>query len=254
MRALPTLQNAHAEPAAGSLLAPLDGRYKPSPADFERVEAKLRDALSGGTPQSRPTSSSTSRLVPWLGLSCVALVTIGLALRSHRLVHANANAGVESPIPSATTKPPPEATHRDDGQVAEQTSTPEISIDALPEAPAAPSPKTGPPPQRLAAKPVMDDDDDALAREARLLARAESAFRSGNDDGALALLDQHAREFPHGLLEDERLAERVIVLCHTGRVEQAVREGRAFLRARVSDPLARRVAMSCAGAPATEAP
>lgn len=250
MRALPPLHNAHTAPTAGSLLAPLDGRYKPSPADFERVQAKLRGALEGA-PRRHPTSSSGLRLVPWLGLACVALVTMGLAMRSRPSVHANAS--LESPTPTATMNPVAEETCRHDvGQAAEQAPVPVISIDALPQAPPASSPKAGATAQRSAARPVVDDD--TLAREARLLARAESAFRSGNDDGALVLLDQHAKDFPHGLLEDERLAERIVVLCHTGRVEQARREGREFLQSRASDPLARRVAMSCAGAPASEAP
>jgi uncharacterized protein HemY len=96
-----------------------------------------------------------------------------------------------------------------------------------------------------ASKPPVDDD--TLAREVRLLAAAERAFRRGDDTRALSFLEEHATQFPNGQLKDERAAERIVVLCHAGRVEQATREGRAFLQNRGSDPLARRVALSCAG-------
>lgn len=228
-----------------SLLAPIDGRYKPSPADFERVQTKLRSTLAKRT--SRASSSMALRLA---GLSSIALMTVGVVL--HPWTASETRTMSESPTPAVVPAPLPDAPEPSGAErnepiqheVGPATPVPVVSIDALPRVPRAsrtaasiPSSSSKPP-----------DDDDTLAREARLLARAESAFRVGNDELALTLLDEHAKEFPSGVLVDERIAERVIVLCHAGHVEQAKREGRAFLAKRGSDPLARRVAMSCAGA------
>jgi hypothetical protein len=235
-----------------SLLAPIDGRYKPSPADFERVQANLRAALAKGS-QSRATSKSAVRLAQCVALSCVALVLVGAAMHSRNPAHASVE--LQSPTAAATTAKVAEEPRPGEVVVqAEQAPIPVVSIDALPQAPpASPSPlKAAAPAQPAVAKPSVDDD--TLAREARLLSQAESAFRSGNDERSLALLDQHAKEFPDGQLKDERIAEHIVVLCHAGRVEQAKREGRTFLQNRASDPLARRIALSCAGASTTEAP
>lgn len=228
-----------------SLLAPLDGRYKPTPADFERVQTKLRSTLTKRT--GRTSSSSTLRLA---GLSCIVLVAAGVLVHPWPASETRTMSGspppvlVSTPLSNALEPSGAEQSQPIPHEASPPTPVPVVSIDALPRAPRAtrtaasiPSSSSKPP-----------GDDDTLAREAGLLARAESAFRVGNDELALALLDEHAREFPNGALRDERIAERVIVLCHAGHVEQAKREGRAFLEKRGSDPLARRVAMSCAGA------
>jgi hypothetical protein len=46
--------------------------------------------------------------------------------------------------------------------------------------------------------------EGTLAAELALLQRARVALRDGRPDEALALLDQHARQYPEGQLVDER--------------------------------------------------
>jgi RNA polymerase sigma-70 factor (ECF subfamily) len=93
----------------------------------------------------------------------------------------------------------------------------------------------------------VPSSSDTLAEEARLLAEARRAVRAGDVPRALTLLDEHARVFPNGWLVDDRAAERIVVLCHLGRQEEAVREATIFLSGRPESPLTHRVATSCAG-------
>jgi hypothetical protein len=72
----------------------------------------------------------------------------------------------------------------------------------MPELPAPDRARHTPPVERHAA--------DDTATEAQLLARALSRLRQGHDPrGALALLDQHARGYPHGVLASEALSARL---------------------------------------------
>jgi RNA polymerase sigma-70 factor (ECF subfamily) len=84
-----------------------------------------------------------------------------------------------------------------------------------------------------------------VAEETRLLRRADESLRSGDAARALVLLDEHARTFPHGVLTEERSAERVLTLCKLGRKAQARAEATRFLRATPDSPLADSIRKSC---------
>jgi hypothetical protein len=59
----------------------------------------------------------------------------------------------------------------------------------------------------------------ALSAELVLLAQAQRALRQGELPRALALLDEHAAEHPHGALREERLAARAVALCRMGQLD-----------------------------------
>ena len=71
--------------------------------------------------------------------------------------------------------------------------------------------------------------EDAVA-EARLVARAKAALTSA-PASALSLANAAKREFPRGMLVEEREALAVQALARLGKTEQAKRRGEAFLRA-----------------------
>lgn len=87
---------------------------------------------------------------------------------------------------------------------------------------------------------------DTLGRETQLITSARAALKEKSPDKALAFLDEHARLFPNGWLANDRMAERIVVLCSVSRRSEAVREARAFLDGRPKSPLTRRVEESCA--------
>ncbi|HET6280887.1 MAG TPA: hypothetical protein VFH73_07975 [Polyangia bacterium] len=80
------------------------------------------------------------------------------------------------------------------------------------------------------------DDPAPLATEAQLLARALSRLRQAHDPaGALALLDQHARAFPHGVLESEALSARLEAVIEMDDRTSALRllDGRSAFAGRL---------------------
>ncbi len=82
-----------------------------------------------------------------------------------------------------------------------------------------------------------------LSQEARLLRDAQNAVRMGDTAMANRLLDEHARAFPHGVLEEEREAERTLLQCASGT--DAVVAGERFLRRFPDSLLVARVRSAC---------
>ena len=62
---------------------------------------------------------------------------------------------------------------------------------------------------------------DRLAEEVTIIARAETALRSGHPAVALEVLNEHERKFGNGLLAEERIAARAQALCALGRTAEA---------------------------------
>ncbi len=111
-----------------------------------------------------------------------------------------------------------------------------------PAASAAPSPTTtGPEP------PVASAGPATVAAEAELLRDADAALKGGDAGRALALLNEHSARFPKGILVEERDAERVVVLCALGRIDEARASAGSFLQSWPMSPLAGRVRASCGG-------
>ncbi len=81
-----------------------------------------------------------------------------------------------------------------------------------------------------------------------LLADAQGAIQRADYGTALARLDEHQRQFPNGVLTEERTAARVVALCGAGHVPEARSLATSFLAKHPSSPLAPRVRSSCGGA------
>jgi hypothetical protein len=94
-------------------------------------------------------------------------------------------------------------------------------------------------PARAMAEATPLDAEVAMLREAR------QALRDGRAARALALLDEHTRRFPHGVLAEDCAAERVFALCALGSVDQARAEGLRFLASHGLSPHADAVRTSC---------
>jgi hypothetical protein len=67
-----------------------------------------------------------------------------------------------------------------------------------------------------------------LAAERGLLDRARKQLSAGEPTKALAFLEQHAQQFPHGQLSEEREAMWINVLALSGRGTEAKARGAAF--------------------------
>lgn len=87
--------------------------------------------------------------------------------------------------------------------------------------------------------------EDPLATENALLARAQQAIASGNAGQALAVLDEHARRFPRGMLAPEREAARAIALCGAGRTSEGRAQAAPFVKDDADSPIAKRIRGAC---------
>jgi outer membrane protein assembly factor BamD (BamD/ComL family) len=82
--------------------------------------------------------------------------------------------------------------------------------------------------------------------ELEILRAAEERFHAGAPSQALALLDDHARRFPHGVLAEERRASRILALCQLGQVALATSEADSFVAQYPASPFVERVRRACA--------
>jgi outer membrane protein assembly factor BamD (BamD/ComL family) len=85
-----------------------------------------------------------------------------------------------------------------------------------------------------------------LEVELALMRRAHAALNDGNAEEALAALDEHARNFPSGVLAEDRAAQRVLALCALGRADLAREEGERFTADYSRSPHVAVVRGSCA--------
>jgi hypothetical protein len=142
-------------------------------------------------------------------------------------------------LPAATPSaaPTPDAESRSRSSTAE---TPRASHQVA----------AGPSASRLTPRIANSGSNEATARadgsrsaseEARLLGAARSLLRSQDAAGALMLLDQAGREFPRGVLEQEREALTVDAFVALGRRSDARTRSLSFLRRWSNSPYSKRM-------------
>jgi RNA polymerase sigma-70 factor (ECF subfamily) len=84
-----------------------------------------------------------------------------------------------------------------------------------------------------------------LEQELPLLQAAQEALRADQPKRALALLDAHAKLYPHGALAEERRAAHAIAMCRIAAGPAASAEADAFVRDAPGSPLVERVRAAC---------
>ena len=88
---------------------------------------------------------------------------------------------------------------------------------------------------------------DRLAIEAQELRAAQRALRAGDNERALALLEQQDAHHPSGALAQERQAARVLALCQSQQVALARHEAEIFETRFPESPLLGKVRGACRG-------
>jgi TolA-binding protein len=89
---------------------------------------------------------------------------------------------------------------------------------------------------------------DHLAQEVALLSRATSALRAGRAADALKTLNEHQRQFPRGMLAQERRGARAQALCALGRRQEAQADLATLARTAPQSPQAARARQACEAA------
>lgn len=161
----------------------------------------------------------------------------------HRVMPARStgSARPSTPAVAPTPEPLPEPTSAEIDSPSESTPT---SATARPPRSPAPGATLAPAGSTYSASPPADTvTTDALAAETRLLAEARRALAEDDLTAALAAVQQHARQFPAGVLQEERLAYEAIARCRQAPPQSAPAD--RFFERYPSSPHGPRVQAAC---------
>src|SRR6478752_605494 len=203
-------------PKASAVVEAARRGLRPTDADRDRIEAALRARLGPSALPPEPLASNAgwgwSFVVPGAAIGA-CLIALGLFLASgSRPSGSQEPRVVEAPPSAVASSEPSAATH----------SAPELPLAELASETAA----------VVAARPAAPERRDQLAAEVALLSRATSALGAGRASEALKVLNQHQREFPSGILSEERRAAKAQALCSLGATIAVGRPRQTSLRRR----------------------
>ena len=220
-------------PATGEVHARLTAAATPGmPAPHRPLPASSSDEAPGAAtpsamaPQDAPRAAPPARTMP----PAVAPATIRqppTMSDARALPASEASRSLARPAPPVTSAAP-----------ARQSSP----LTAPPPAAAVSGHRSSPAVSRAAACGAGAADpaqrsELTVADEARLVHDGVRALHEGQAACALSLLDTHAHFYPHGVLAEERDAERAVALADLGRIVEARAVATAFLRAHPTSPL-----------------
>ncbi len=235
------------------------GTVQPSAESRRRNRARLmeRIATSDDPPEVTETPLPPARTgVRWslVGIAAAALVVGGLgwALRepsqsptSEPRTQAESTVDTTPSQPSIpraprspTRSPPPLELEPPPPEPQLRPEQPRRRIKA-PRRPAAVAPES--PPAEATTPPRTPSQ---LAAEVALISEARGLVAKGRDAAALASFRRHARQFPRGVLSEERAAWLAILQCRLGR-QAGSASAAAFLEHHPNSPHAARVRTTC---------
>ncbi|HEY3493660.1 MAG TPA: hypothetical protein VGK73_03195 [Polyangiaceae bacterium] len=235
-----------------------------------RVKRRFLAAIGGGATALGGTASAagaastaaagvagaksilTGSLLIWFGVGAAAGVGV-----SGAVAVSSRAAGPPVVVPAAPSAGEPTLLARGAG------ATPAVPVHAAENAVDSPSDAARPSAKAAAAQPEIASDPEpalpvappsanvatTLREEAALLQQAQRALAAGDPKRALALLAEHERMFPSGVLGEERAAARILALCASGDEDQARALARALTSASPSSLQIPRIRRSCAGSP-----
>jgi hypothetical protein len=222
---------------------------KPTAADRERVLQALALRVGGGEGVAKDAASEAARApVAASGtIPKVVAVLTGIAF-----LGGVAFFGLREHAPSASSAPV--ATPR-----SEASTSVEASTEARPAIPSSPTAQHELGDEELVAEPVTrktvgkkqiaaNAPQDTLAQEVAILSRASAKLHGGQPAEALAMLSEHRRMFPRGVLQQECIAARVQAFCALGRVTEAKSELERLAKLAPRSPLAAGARKACGGA------
>jgi hypothetical protein len=150
-------------------------------------------------------------------------------------------------LPEAAESPPATAAGSSPALQAIPVSPKAVAAPPVLSAPTSRSASSAPV-EPLQSPPAVGPASTTLEAETRLLLAGIAALHAGDAVRALAFFDEHARDYPSGVLAEERAVERILALCSLGRSDDVRAAASAFLAAHPGSPLAPRVRASCAAA------
>lgn len=189
---------------------------------------------------SRPSLVAAAGLLVAAGITLIVLGSLGPSVeeRGESVALVEPRSGESAPAnepepplvePARVAAPRP---------VEAAVSTPEPTLEPSPESPRPRARNRKPAPTPIAAAPIP-------GRERELIEQAHAALAKGDTEAALALLDEHARDFAQGVFAEERQALDAIARCKSGDLEQGRTRAQTFLDEHPRAVLAARVRRTC---------
>lgn len=247
---------------ARALIDSVSGLDEPSRADKHRVRERLAAQLgvaafasasfappplsaSQAPGAGATTAAGLAKKSFWAAHAGKLLIAVGLvsagtfAALQGRTAHERvpSSQGAASDAPSAVADAPSEAAPAAD--VAPAVRAEESAV-AKPE---SVEPAAAPARVKRVAPRAAERTSDTLSRELQLLGQAQAALRAGQAQRALSLAEAHQKEFPGGVMKEERLGIAALATCTLNPSDVA--KGKAFLKAAPSSPLSARVRKAC---------
>jgi len=232
-------------PSARALLDAAHGNDDPLPDDADRIRRAVLVRIGSVGFGAALYAMSVEPAKALLGATlpkvvAVALIAVGgSALYHHWKVSAPqvARSSLAIVAPAARVQAPAAR------PIAEPTPEAAATPDVVP--PPVVAPRA---PQAVAAEAHRTN----LEAEMRWVRAADAALRGGDVGLAVSLLNQHAREFPHGALAEEREGLRVVAGCQGGGASPVVqRAASRFLQRAPRSLMAGRVRAACLAVPET---
>jgi hypothetical protein len=207
------------------------------PATSSRSEATL--AAPRASPPASARHESLSTALPPNGTPTAAL---GATAEGRTTLLATASPAVLDSTPIRRESSPPERAMTEPPTVAPIASGATVPWAAESARIDTATPTT--PSGNALAQPVPT----TLEAETRLVRSGLAALHAGDATRALALFDEHARIYPHGVLADERDVEKIEALCALRRDDAARAAAASFLQSHGASPLAARARAACPAA------
>lgn len=235
------------EPSSARLAAILRDVSDPDarPRILERGRRRTR---------ARPASRRGLQLVVGSGLVALAAAVVAwwISSTTQRVTAVADDGSSQAPFGVAPREPAGKAARhgstpvRPEPAPVEPTGSPELEAPSGVASPAAPAGSDASRSRPRATDQGALAGPSALARETALIEAAETSLRDEDPAGALAVLAEHAREFPRGGLAVEAAALRVIALCRRGNVAQGRGEATLLEQQAASKPYRERIRRACA--------
>ena len=206
---------------------------EPTPSEQARIRVLLHTRLAKASQAPAKVSSRAKWkvLAGGVGLVAVAVVAVTFPSKPRDLSPPTAPLVLQTPPPAVEETPAPEAPPPRHIKAGHDRAVPASRV-----APTAVAPTAVAPPA------------SSLAAELALMTQARAALADHRAAEALLTLDQHAHDFPEGILREERAVARVLALCSLGRAPEAREEAMRLLASGTGASIYRaQLGTSCVG-------
>jgi hypothetical protein len=228
------MSGSELRPVARELVESARIAQTPSDAQRERAYEALLAGLSGAAGATNAaklaTKSGLAGLKWALLAAALASASVGVYGELKRPRAAPAAATLTAAAPAMSLTLPTLDSSEPTAVLPATSASSEVTVAA-------------PPKVQLAVKPASGD----LEQELALLHQALAESRSGNAAGALALAQQHARQYSNSKLRVERDAIEVRSLCTLGRAAEAHKIAVRLRTQAPSSPVSAALEETCVG-------